>query len=570
MPLTAAEKQKRYRERLKEKGEYEKYQAKNKKLQARKRQNMSKSERKKLKEKNKIYKRNERNRKSDIKSSTTSAPISENILSPSEAFPSRQTYGKAKKRATSALPNSPNKRKALVFELAKKEGILTNITSSPVSSLSSSTSDALSQKVKDFYTDDRISSQAPGLKDFIICRKNGNKMRVQKRYLYLTLKETYALFCEENPDVKIGLSKFSSLRPSHILLRRDIPHNVCLCQKHENIRFLLEALKDKGFNLEPKLKDFIKTAVCDEENETCMNGDCNRCPMLDGIFTNDDLLHEPCTWKKWINTPQCQLARNEGTTQDCIQDLKSTLPIFLQHVFVKRKQSQEFKTKRDGLNSEQLILQIDFAENFSCKEQNEIQAAHWNHGQVTIFTAVSWFLEDGEKKTKSYAIVSDYLEHDKYAVNAFLREIIKDLKLITSFSSLHIFSDGAASQFKQRYNLCNLTYFCKEFEIKDVEWHFFATSHGKGAVDGIGAQIKRLAWMQVLSEKTIINSALDFYNAVKEKDIKIKVIFVKGEDISASKSELDERFRDALAIPNIQKMHHFKTVEKKHYFLQSI
>lgn len=34
------------------------------------------------------------------------------------------------------------------------------------------------------------------------------------------------------------------------------------------------------------------------------------------------------------------------------------------------------------------------------------------------------------------------------------------------------------------------------------------------------------------------------------EDIK-KVIFVKGEDISASENELDMRFCDALAIPNI-------------------
>ncbi|GBM85045.1 hypothetical protein AVEN_248973-1 [Araneus ventricosus] len=70
---------------------------------------------------------------------------------------------------------------------------------------------------------------------------------------------------------------------------------------------------------------------------------------------------------------------------------------------------------------------------------------------------------------------------------------------------------------------------------RSLEWHFFATSHGKEAVDGIGGQIKRLAWMQVLSEKSIVNSALAFYNAVKEKDIKMQVIIVKGEDASPSK-----------------------------------
>ena len=42
------------------------------------------------------------------------------------------------------------------------------------------------------------------------------------------------------------------------------------------------------------------------------------------------------------------------------------------------------------------------------------------------------------------------------------------------------FSDGAASQFKQRFTLCEIT----QLE-KDWSWNFFATGHGKGAVDGM-------------------------------------------------------------------------------------
>ena len=65
--------------------------------------------------------------------------------------------------------------------------------------------------------------------------------------------------------------------------------------------------------------------------------------------------------------PQCHLTTNEDITQNFINYLNVKLPIFLQHAFVKWKQLQESKAKWDGLYSEQLILQIDFAENFSCK-----------------------------------------------------------------------------------------------------------------------------------------------------------------------------------------------------------
>lgn len=59
--------------------------------------------------------------------------------------------------------------------------------------------------------------------------------------------------------------------------------------------------------------------------------------------------------------------------------------------------------------------------------------------------------------------------------------------------------------------------------------------------------------MQVLSGESNINTATTFYNAVQEKDTKIKVTLVKGKGIRASKNELDKRLYNDLAIPNIQK-----------------
>ena len=54
------------------------------------------------------------------------------------------------------------------------------------------------------------------------------------------------------------------------------------------------------------------------------------------------------------------------------------------------------------------------------------------------------------------------------------------------------FSDGAAAQYKNRKNFLNLCHHKADFGV-DAEWHFFATSHGKGPCDGLGGTVKRLA-----------------------------------------------------------------------------
>jgi len=57
----------------------------------------------------------------------------------------------------------------------------------------------------------------------------------------------------------------------------------------------------------------------------------------------------------------------------------------------------------------------------------------------------------------------------------------------------------------------DLTFLKEAHALQECTWNFFATSHGKGAVDGAGGTIKRLVWMQVLSRKTIVKDANTYF-----------------------------------------------------------
>ena len=54
------------------------------------------------------------------------------------------------------------------------------------------------------------------------------------------------------------------------------------------------------------------------------------------------------------------------------------------------------------------------------------------------------------------------------------------------------FSNGAASQYKNRKNFSSLAHHEDDFGVP-ADWHFFATSHGKGPCDGVGGTVKCLA-----------------------------------------------------------------------------
>ena len=54
-----------------------------------------------------------------------------------------------------------------------------------------------------------------------------------------------------------------------------------------------------------------------------------------------------------------------------------------------------------------------------------------------------------------------------------------------------------------------------EHDIK-LSWNFFATSHGKGVVDGIGGTVKRTVWRHIKTEKHHITSAQEYATLAKE------------------------------------------------------
>lgn len=98
-----------------------------------------------------------------------------------------------------------------------------------------------------------------------------------------------------------------------------------------------------------------------------------------------------------------------------------------------------------------LAVQVDFAESMSIKHQNEVQSAHWAQRRCSLFTFHSW-KRPGEQE--GGVIVSDDLTHDKVSVNTYMDKVLWHLTdIVDELEEVEIFSDGAASQFKQKYIL---------------------------------------------------------------------------------------------------------------------
>jgi hypothetical protein len=153
------------------------------------------------------------------------------------------------------------------------------------------------------------------------------------------------------------------------------------------------------------------------------------------------------------------------------------------------------KELKCNIQSGEFVVLYNFAENYSFVLQHEAQGFHWNNAQAIIYPFVIYFKKSDVLNTQheDLVVISDCLKHASILVHTFQRHLMKFIKntFESPLKKMVYFSDGSAAQYKNRKYLQNITCHNEDFGVP-AEWHFFATSHGKSACDGVGGTLKRL------------------------------------------------------------------------------
>ncbi|CAF1510324.1 unnamed protein product [Adineta ricciae] len=375
--------------------------------------------------------------------------------------------------------------------------------------------------IVEFYLQDGISRMSSNTKDVIKIKTE----LVTLRFMEMTVSEALRKFYEDYPMIKVGKSSFFSLRPRQVKLH--CPHDTCMCHVHENMSLALQAYnkyvqrKSSGYPRLEKitLSNLIDSVVCDQPNDNCFLNCCSRCNrrlpssilQQHFIIVDED---DEWTWSIWKTTnKKVDLHHIHGSIMSLLGEIDGQWKKFLTHSYFNREQRSYINNLRLlSSDTSYATVQIDFAENYTIIRQREVQAAHWNNVQVTIFTV---HIKVGTTH-KNMAIVSDYMRHDTAFVYCAQRIIVDFLKKhYPQITKISYISDGAPSHFKNHSNMINLIHHRSDFNI-EASWSFSASGHGKGPSDGIGATLKSGTNRSILSSGTILSSAEDFFNFTKK------------------------------------------------------
>ena len=111
---------------------------------------------------------------------------------------------------------------------------------------------------------------------------------------------------------------------------------------------------------------------------------------------------------------------------------------------------------------------------------------------------------------------TDLTDHTKTTIVVYL-EYLLNIYAVHG-SNILLWSDGPRSQFKNRF-MARFMEMSEENHASNIRWNFFATSHGKGAVDGVGGVLMRRAWNKVKARQVVIRNVAEFTDAVKDGGI---------------------------------------------------
>lgn len=448
-------------------------------------------------------------------------------------------------------------------KLIEKEGILAMPEKKRGRPLCSEIKDL----VHNFYMDEEYSRVCPGMKDKISVRIDGVKQEKQKYLLLCNIKELYVEFQKAYPTVKIGISKFFQLRPKWcITVGTAGTHSVCVCMIHQNVKLMLAGISVK----KEEYKTLISKTVCNMEEKECMLHSCDACPGQAGateylwqILTEKDTHpDDEVEFQQWVHIDRDTLITITKTVEEFIVDLGEKISKLSTHHYIAKHQTQHLKKLNENLQPQELIIIMDFAENYSFVVQDSVQGFHWENSQATIHPFAVYIKENDKVVCKSMCIISDYLSHNAIAVYIFIRTVIQFLKsTVQGIEHIHYFSDGSVAQYKNYKNFANLCCHLDDYGIT-ADWNFFATSHGKSACDGIGGTIKRLAQRESL-QHPVDGHILTVHDLFKfSKKIKgIKTFLVESNEIEAIFPQQNKRFANSHTVSGTRDNHFFSPID---------
>ena len=344
---------------------------------------------------------------------------------------------------------------------------------------------AVVRLIHDYLSQDEQSRQNPGRRDCV----SVNGELVQTRVCTDYMGTLYQRFRAEHPLEQVGRTTFFTNRPAHILKSSSLQTFGCLCQTHENAGLMLKALRS-----------VVPSTISVSPDTFC--GDYPDAESVSTLVEQADTTSE-ISFSQWQRV-KCDDGKQRTKivvcklpADDFLQKVTRVVEDFRDHAGRVNTQYVELKKLKDSLPTTSLLLQMDFAENFSCSSgPRNVQSSYWNPQTVTLHPIMVYYRETvgGELLRKSFCYMSSVPSHNTTIVVTILKSLLlTELRPLIDhldINKVYYITDSPVSQYRNKFIFYVVSCHQQIFGMPAV-WHYFEKGHGKGPCDGIGGAVKR-------------------------------------------------------------------------------
>ncbi|XP_064619490.1 uncharacterized protein LOC135482935, partial [Lineus longissimus] len=396
---------------------------------------------------------------------------------------------------------------------------------------------ATKELVQDFWWSSDISRQLP-LKKRV--KKNQAAFLFEMSYM-----QAYLKFRSANPTVRIGYVKFVALKPWNVRRMGALERVVCCCQKCQNIKLKIRALNQAATATghreakiqEDDLAQISKITLCKESDSNrpaakCINRECTVCGVkkisehFREMKTNNG--NKTVKYEIWLRVKKTKDVKGvkkeitvtepvtkEATVGELIDLLEQGMVEISAHLFRAAWQQKYLKKAKTEMKPHSAVVVIDFAENYSCTNQDEVQSGHWGDKPQATIHPVMAFINKGNDHgpfTHKAALIfiSDEKKHDADAVATYMSIAYPYLRKEYGVTHVEEFSDCCAAQYRCGKSFADFSFYEHDFAVS-VQHNYFESSHGKSSADGLGAVVKHRATVAVTRRQATIRNAEELY-----------------------------------------------------------
>ena len=122
------------------------------------------------------------------------------------------------------------------------------------------------------------------------------------------------------------------------------------------------------------------------------------------------------------------------------------------HIFVKREQNKFYNNRKEHLEKNAVLIHVDYCENYSNEEQQEIQSAYSGYETFSTFTACYFRENDRKLETRNVSVTLEATDLYRIAAHTCVFKVLEEVtREMSEIFKVYLWSDGCAAQFCSRF-----------------------------------------------------------------------------------------------------------------------